>query len=266
MTDIALWQYVTFAGSAFAAGIVDAIVGGGGLLQLPVLLGSLDVGGGVATPLGVNKAVTAIGNTASIAQFWRRNPDSRVDPRILIGPGLIAVVSASVGALFVSNVPIQTLRPIIIVCLLAALVNTLRGTGKGKEQDRSEQSSRGRHAEIRLAAVSTVLGLYDGFVGPGTGTFLLLSHRRLLRRTLTDSLATTKIIQCGMNIGGAAVLLSQGVFVWHLILLMGACSMGGASIGARIALNGKDQLIKRVLVAAVLATVVKLIYDQISSW
>ena len=263
MTDIDLWHYVLFVGVAFIAGIVDAIVGGGGLLQLPVLLGTLGVGGAVATPLGVNKAVTAIGNTASIAQFWRRNPDSRIDPKILIGPGSIAVASASLGALFVSHVPIEVLRPIIIVCLLGALIYTLR-SGRKRSPDATAHSSPVHRAGLKLSAVSTVLGLYDGFVGPGTGTVLLLAHRKLLQRTLTDSLATTKIIQCGMNVGGATVLLSQGVFAWQLILLMGAFSMVGALIGARIALYGKDELIRRVLVASVLATIAKLVYDQMT--
>lgn len=265
MTDIDIWQYAVFLGVAFVAGVVDAIVGGGGLLQLPVLLGTLGASGIVATPLGVNKAVTAIGNTASIAQFWRRNPQSRVDPKILIGPGSIAVGAASLGALFVSQVPIDVLRPIIIVCLLGALVYTIHSGRTKTLQESDGQLPSVHRAGLKLSAVSTVLGLYDGFVGPGTGTMLLLAHRKLLQRTLTDSLATTKIIQCGMNVGGAAVLLAQGQFLWQLILMMGAFSMLGALIGARIALFGKDKLIRKVLVASVLATIAKLVYDQVAA-
>ena len=78
-------------------------------------------------------------------------------------------------------------------------------------------------------------------------------------------LATTKIIQCGMHVGGAAVLLAQGQFLWQLILMMGAFSMLGALIGARIALFGKDKLIRKVLVASVLATIAKLVYDQVAA-
>lgn len=128
-------------------------------------------------------------------------------------------------------------------------------------------SQRNRPAiHARLCGVSSGLGLYDGLIGPATGTFLLLAHRKILARSLTDSLGTTKIIQCAMNFGGAAVLLSKGIFIWPLIVVMGSANIAGSAIGARLALARGDKLIRVLLVVAVLGTVAKLIYDQWGSY
>lgn len=260
--DIPLWQVSAFVVVAFVAGVIDAIIGGGGLLQLPFLLGGLSFGG-TATSLGVNKAVTGIGNVCSAYVYWMRNPQTRVDWRIMASSGAAAVLFAMTGALLATFVPLDYFRPFVIVVLLAILWFVITGRNKVRDNVAAKPSS---HPHARLCGVSSGLGLYDGLIGPATGTFLLLAHRKILARSLIDSLGTTKIIQCAMNIGGAVVLLSKGIFIWPLIVVMGFANIAGSTIGARLALARGDKLIRVVLVVAVLGTVAKLVYDQWCSY
>jgi uncharacterized membrane protein YfcA len=259
--EISSWQVLAFVGVAFVAGVVDAIVGGGGLLQMPFLLGNLPTAG-TATPLGVNKAVTAIGNVCSATAYWLRNPQTRVDWRSMALSGTTAVAFTMLGALLAASIPLNYFRPIAIVILLTVLWFVV--TGRNKTIAQTQSPPRGQ-SEARLCAVSGGLGLYDGLFGPATGTLLLLSHRRILARSLKDSLGPTKVIQCSMNVGGALVLLWRGTFLWPLIIIMGVASVAGSAIGAKLALARGDKLIRVVLVVAVLATIGKLVYDQMQA-
>lgn len=253
------------------AGLVDAIVGGGGLVQLPFLLAVLP-GLGTATPLGINKAVSALGNISSAAVYWRRNPGTRLNRQLLAWSGTVAVLCAMAGALLASGLPIGLFRPIVIVVLVAILWLVVRGRlarpaaaaapSSTPGASSAGASSPGGGVNLPLAASSGVIGLYDGIIGPAAGSFLLLSHQRILRRSLVDSLGTAKVIQCCMNIGGAAVLISRGPTSWPLIALLGVANIAGSAIGARLTLRGGDVFVRAVLVLAVLATVGKLAHDQ----
>src|SRR5690606_41245389 len=108
----------------FAAGLIDAVVGGGGLVQLPVLLSAMP--GATAVPLGVNKSVSAVGNIASAAVYWRRNPGSRIDLRLLAWSGGAAVGCAMRGARLATAISMEVFRPLVIAALLAVPVLTGR--------------------------------------------------------------------------------------------------------------------------------------------
>jgi uncharacterized membrane protein YfcA len=252
------WQVGLLIAVAFLAGLIDAIVGGGGLLQLPFLLAAFPAGG-TATPLGVNKSVSAVGNVSSAAVYWIHNPRTRVDLRVLATSGVLAVTAASAGALLAAYIPMSYFRPFVIVVLLAVLWIVLTGRNKPAEATVGPPP---RHAHLRLSVASGGIGVYDGLVGPATGTFLLLAHRRILHRSLTDSLGTAKIVQCCMNVGGAAVLLAKGSLIWPLIAAMGAANLIGSAMGARVTLARGDTFVRAVLVVAVLGTIGKLAYDQ----
>jgi uncharacterized membrane protein YfcA len=256
--DIPLWQILTLVGVAFLAGTIDAIVGGGGLLQLPLLLGVFPHLG-TATPLGVNKAVSAMGNVSSAVFYWIHNPKTRINWKIMASSGSMAVIFTILGALLAAYIPISYFRPFVIAILLMVLwvVVTRRNS---VEIEIDVKGSPRPH--IHLGAVSGCIGLYDGLVGPATGTFLLLAHRRILGRSLTDSLGTAKIIQCCMNMGGAAVLLAKGIFLWPLIVMMGTANIAGSALGARLTLARGDSFVRVILVIAVLGTIGKLAYDQ----
>ncbi|URM92831.1 TSUP family transporter [Streptomyces sp. MRC013] len=245
---------------ALLAGVIDAIVGGGGLVQLPFLLAVLP-GFGTATPLGVNKAVSALGNLSSAAVYWRRNPGTRVDVRLLAWSGTVAVAGAVAGALVAASLSVQTLRPVVIAVLVAVLWLVVSGR-LARTAQAGPAPAPGRRTRLPLTAASGAIGLYDGVVGPATGSFLLLAHQRVLRRSLVDSLGTAKAIQCCMNLGGAAVLLSAGPTSWPLIALLGLANTAGSALGARLTLRHGDALVRTVLVLAVLATVGKLAHDQ----
>lgn len=254
-----LWQILLLVGIALVAGLIDAIVGGGGLIQLPFLLGAIPHLG-TATPLGINKAVSALGNVSSAVVYWWKNPKTRVDWQIMAWSGTAAIACAMGGALLAASIPIDYFRPFVIVVLIGVLWAVV--SGRNATTDDTAVTTAAHRPHLKLSIASGGIGLYDGLVGPATGSFLLLAHRRILRRSLLDSLGTAKVIQCCMNTGGAAVLLAKGVVIWPLILLMGAANLGGSALGARITLTQGDKFIRVVLTLAVLGTIGKLAYDQ----
>ncbi|MFW5416424.1 TSUP family transporter [Nocardiopsis sp. CNT-189] len=268
--DAGPWMLLLLVAGGFAAGLIDAIVGGGGLLQLPVLLSVMP--GGTAVPLGVNKSVSAVGNVASAAVYWRRNPGSRIDLRLLAWSGGAAVGCAMLGAWIATGISMELFRPLVIAALLAVLGFTVRGwvkeaRGGGAAAGAPENPAAGAGApgvRGRLAGASAAIGVYDGLIGPATGSFLLLAFRRILGGRLVDALATAKVVQCLMNIGGAAVFAALTALPWPLIALLSAANLTGSAIGARIALSRGDRLVKTLLVAGVLATVAKLCWDHFS--
>jgi len=253
----------------FAAGLIDAVVGGGGLVQLPVLLSAMP--GATAVPLGVNKSVSAVGNIASAAVYWRRNPGSRIDLRLLAWSGGAAVGCAMLGAWIATAISMEVFRPLVIAALLAVLVFTVRGWVKEARGAGAAEAPGGPATGAgapgtrgKLAGSSAAIGVYDGLIGPATGSFLLLAFRRILGGRLVDALATAKIIQCLMNIGGAAVFAALTALPWPLIALLSAANLVGSAIGARLALSKGDRLVKTLMAAGVLATIAKLCWDHFS--
>ncbi|WP_197085274.1 TSUP family transporter [Saccharothrix sp. ST-888] len=153
------------------AGLVDAVVGGGGLVQLPFLLAMIP-GLGTATPHGINKAVSALGNISSAAVYWRRNPGTRLNRRLLAWSGTVAVLCAVGGALVTASLPIELFRPIVIVVLLVILWLVVKGRLSPSAAVGASPSP-GRGINLPLAASSGMIGLYDRIIGPAAGSFLL---------------------------------------------------------------------------------------------
>lgn len=148
-------QIAMLVGIAFLAGLIDAIVVGGGLLQLPLLLGAIPHFG-TATPLGVNKAVSAVGNVSSAIVYWVRNPKTRIDWRLLSSSGAAAISCAVLGALLAASIPISYFRPFVMVVLLAVLWVVVTGRNEVGGQVRMVDS---RRPHLRMGAVSSGIGL-----------------------------------------------------------------------------------------------------------
>ncbi|MFK3979889.1 sulfite exporter TauE/SafE family protein [Micromonospora sp. NPDC050397] len=242
--------------AAGVAGWVDAVVGGGGLLLLPALLIAAP---GVPLPvaLGTNK-VAAIAGTATAAVTYARR--TKVD-WWLAGPAAgLAVLTAGVGALLAGVVPAGAYRPVVLVVLVLVVVFVTLRPRLGVVALPSRRT-RGR-VVLAVVAAGGVIALYDGLIGPGTGTFLVLTFTALVGADFLHGSAMAKVVNAGTNLGALVVFGAAGQVWWTLGAAMAVCNVVGAAVGARMALRRGAGFVRVVLLVVVLALVTKLGYDQ----
>ncbi|RSS79811.1 TSUP family transporter [Streptomyces sp. WAC06614] len=257
MPDISLTMIIVLCAAAAAAGWIDAVVGGGGLLLLPALMLGLPSNVPLTHALGTNKAVAIVGTTGAAVTFARKAP---VDVRTAVRIGLAAMAGAMGGALLAGVFSKDTMRPVIMVVLLLVAAFVLFRPSFGATAA-TGPVGRGRVvAAILLAGLG--IGFYDGLIGPGTGTFLVLSLTALLHLDLLTASATAKIVNVGTNAGALAVFATRGDVLWQLAALMAAFNLLGGMAGARMALRKGSGFVRGVLLTVVVALVVKLGLEQ----
>ncbi|MFD6420082.1 sulfite exporter TauE/SafE family protein [Streptomyces sp. NPDC060194] len=260
MPDISLTTVVVLCLAALAAGWVDAVVGGGGLLMLPTLLLGLPQNLPAAYALGTNKAVAIVGTTGAAVTYARRVP---VDVRTAVRIGLAAVAGSMAGAFFAAGIGNDVLRPVIMVVLLGVGAFVILRPGFGTAP---AAAAPGVAGPKRIAAAILIAGLgigfYDGLFGPGTGTFLVLALTAVLHLDLVRASATAKIVNVCTNAGALAMFAHQGTVLWQLAGLMAVFNLAGGVIGARTALRKGSGFVRVVLLTVVVALVAKLAYEQ----
>ncbi|GAA3065183.1 hypothetical protein GCM10020000_56180 [Streptomyces olivoverticillatus] len=195
--DISLTTLLMLCLAALAAGWIDAVVGGGGLLQLPALLVGLPQMA-PAQVLGTNKAVAICGTTAAAFAYMRK---ATLDIRTALRIGLAALGGSLAGAFFASGINSAVLRPLIMAVLLAVLAFVLLRPSFGTAAAPGGPVSRRRMAGAVLGA-GLGIGFYDGLIGPGTGTFLVLALVAILHMDLVTASGTAKIVNVCTNVGG----------------------------------------------------------------
>ncbi|MFE9607442.1 sulfite exporter TauE/SafE family protein [Streptomyces sp. NPDC006012] len=257
MPDIALPVVVLLCLAALAAGWIDAVVGGGGLLLLPALLLGLPAHTPAAYALGTNKAVAIVGTTGAAVTYARRAP---VDVRNAVRIGLAALAGSSAGAFFAAGMSTDVLKPVIMVVLLAVAAFVILRPAFGAAPAAGPAGRRRILAAIGLAGLG--IGFYDGLVGPGTGTFLVLALTAVLRLDLVTASGTAKIVNCCTNAGALAMFAWQGTVLWRLAALMAVFNLVGGTLGARTALKKGSGFVRIVLLTVVFALVANLAYEQ----
>jgi uncharacterized membrane protein YfcA len=249
-------QMTTLLTAAGAAGWVDAVVGGGGLILIPAVLLAFP-GISPATALGTNKLAAISGTTTAAVTYLRR---TRIDLVIAGTAGGLALVFAGLGALSAAHVPTAWFRPVIMAMLLAVALFVAFKPAFGAVQGGTAPTMRRRIAAAVLAGC--VIGFYDGCFGPGTGTFLILTFTSLLFLEFVQSSATAKVVNAGTNLGALLIFATGGHVLWGIGLGMAVCNTVGARLGAMTALRRGTGFVRAALVALVTVMVVKLGYDQ----
>ena len=242
--------------AAALAGWVDAVVGGGGLLLLPALLVAAP-GMPPATALGTNKLAAIAGTSTAALTYARR---TTLDWAVVGPAAALAVVCAGLGAALAGAVPPEAYRPVVLVVLVSvALFVVLRprlGTVAVPQ----------RRTRVRVVVAVLVAGVgiatYDGLIGPGTGTFLVVAFTALLGADFLHGSAMAKVINAGTNAGALVVFAVTGHVWWLLGAAMAVCNIVGAMVGARMALRRGSGFVRVVLLVVVFALVGKLGYDQ----
>lgn len=236
--------------AALLAGFVDAVVGGGGLIQLPALL--LVPGMGPVQALATNKLGSVFGTLTSSVTYVRR---VRPDLRTALPMAALAFGGSAGGAAVAVLLPAQVFRPVIIVALLAVALHTWRRPGLGAQ---TVLRFTGRHHLGAAAGVGVVIGFYDGILGPGTGSFLVFALVGVLGYDFLQASAQAKITNVATNLGALTVFAPQGHVLWWLGLGMGAANLVGGYLGARTAIARGTPFIRGFLLVVVTVLIARL--------
>ncbi|WP_153450748.1 sulfite exporter TauE/SafE family protein [Streptomyces smaragdinus] len=256
MHDISLVTLLTLCLAAAAAGWIDAVVGGGGLILLPALLVGLP-DHRPAQLLGTNKAVAIVGTSAAAVTYARRAP---VDVRLAVRIGGTALIGSSCGALLAAGINSDLLRPLIMVVLVGVLAFVMLRPAFGTAPAGAPAGRARIWAAIGVGGLG--IGFYDGLIGPGTGTFLVIALTAILRLDLVNASATAKIVNTCTNLGALVMFSAQGAVLWRLAAVLAVFNLGGGLLGARMALKKGAGFVRGVLVVVVLGLVAKLAWDQ----
>ena len=238
--------------AAFAAGWVDAVVGGGGLLLLPALM-VVAPQLGTATALGTNKLAAICGTSTAAVAYARR---TKIDWRVAGPAAGLALLCSGCGAALAGAVPASAYRPVIIAVLVAVAVFVTVRPRMGLSEQPEKRTTRRRGLVVALAG--GLIAVYDGLVGPGTGTFLVLAFTTVVGADFVHGSAMAKIVNTATNLGALVVFAATGNVAWLLGAAMAVCNIGGALLGARMALRRGAGFVRIVLLVVVLALIARL--------
>jgi uncharacterized protein len=242
---------VLLVSTAFVAGLVDAIAGGGGLFTVPALLA---VGLPPGLALATNKGQAAPGALASFVTFFRRGGIDR--QRAPLGFAL-GFVGSLLGARLLLGMRPEPLRPIIALLLLFALAFMLL-----RSRIRARKTPLAR-PKLTLALIAFMLGTYDGFFGPGTGSLLIVFFVTLFGDSPLFASGNAKVVNLGSNLAAFLLFAWRGAICWQLALPMAAANVAGARLGAHLALRRGDRFVQVMVTVVVLAVVFKLSFDML---
>ncbi|GGK62084.1 TSUP family transporter [Ornithinimicrobium pekingense] len=253
--DASVLVFLALAG--LAAGFVDAVVGGGGLIQLPALLVGLP-GASPVQLLATNKLGSIMGTTTSSVTYVRR---VRPDLRTAVPLALAAFVGSLGGAALAFLISKEAFNPIILTVLVAVGVYTLARPSMGQMQAlRFGHRHPRRHLATALL-IGAAVGAYDGVLGPGTGSFFVFALVSVLGYGFLEASAKAKIANVATNLAALAVFVPQGAVLWKAGLVMGACNVVGGYLGARVAVARGSGFVRVFFVVVLAAFVVKIGWD-----
>ena len=251
MGEPTLWTLLLLGGAGLLAGWVDAVVGGGGLVQLPALL----LGFPNAAPvqiLGTNKLASVCGTTVSSVTYYRR---VRPDPRTFGPLMLLAFTGSLCGALAASHIPKAAFDPIVLAVLVLVGGYVLFRPSVGEV---TMLRFAGHQHVVAAMVAGAVIGFYDGALGPGTGSFFVFTLVGLLGYNFLEASAKARMANWATNVAALCVFVPQGAVMWKVGLAMGACNLLGGYLGARTAVAKGGRFVRVVFVVVVGAFVVKI--------
>ncbi len=262
---LSAWATAGLVLAALAAGMVDAVAGGSGVIAVPALLAA---GLPPHLALGTNKAQGVFGTCASTLRYARAG---LLDPRRARVTFPAGLAGSLCGAALVLLVPPSTLRPVVLVLLVGvAVALALRPAPRNRTPTATPNSTPNspstwarRAPRLAAAAVALVLGAYDGFFGPGAGTFLILAFAFLFDLPLQRASADAKPVNFASNLAALALFSARGAVLWEVALPMAAAQFAGGWLGAHLAVRGGDRLVRAVVLLVVLALVSKLAADML---
>jgi uncharacterized membrane protein YfcA len=247
-------EILTLCGFAFVAGLVDAVVGGGGLIQLPALLIMLPQTA-IASILGTSKFVSIAGTTIAVQQYAKQQ---KIEWQNTIPAMVTAFIFSFLGARVTSLLNPSLMRPVILGLLIAVAIYTFNKKDFGLLQisklSRSQQC-------LYSVAIGCVIGFYDGFFGPGTGSFLIFAFVGIFGYSFLSASASAKVINFATNLAAILYFASTNNIIYFLGIPMAICNILGAFVGTKLAIKNGSQFVRKLFLVIVSLLILKLGYD-----
>lgn len=235
--------------AAFVAGMIDAIAGGGGLITIPALLAA---GVPPVAAIATNKLQSTIGTGGAVIAFARRG---HIDWRKFAVPVAASFAGSAVGAFILTRVD-STFLSALLPALLIAMALYYCFAPRMSDADRHS-----RAGPLALAGVAMVIGCYDGFFGPGTGSFFTTALVAVFGLGLIRAVAHAKVLNLASNVAGLAVLVAGGHVLWIIGLAMAVGSAAGGQAGAHFAMRFGAGIARPLLIVSSLALTARLLAD-----
>ena len=239
---------------AFAAGFVDAIVGGGGLIQLPAALIMLPQFP-VASVIGSLK-IPSFSGTGFAAYQYLKKVDLNI--KLLLLMMAVAMSAAFAGSQLLTMVHNDFMKPIILIVLTFVAIYTYSKKNFGLHEEKNLSPKR---KLIYTILISTIIGFYDGFIGPGAGSFLILAFITLLGFDFLHASANAKMVNLATNCGSIILFTIKGSIIWSIAIPMAVSNALGGIIGARLAINKGNQFIRVFFLLVIIGTLIRFAYD-----
>ena len=248
------WAFAALCVLAFFAGFVDSVVGGGGLIQTPALLVLLPTVP-IATVFGTNKIASVCGTSMALAQIAR---NVAVPWRMLFPGAMVAALFAFLGARSVTFIDPAIMKPIILLLLVGVAIFTFMRKDFGNLHTPKWPESTQRLISMGIGAV---LGFYEGFFGPGTGSFLIFAFIGLLGFNFLTASASAKVINITTNLSATAWFAWSGNIIYQLAIPMAICNVAGAAVGARLAIKKGGGFLRVFFLLVMCALILRYAYD-----
>ncbi|MFC3399214.1 TSUP family transporter [Microbacterium amylolyticum] len=238
------------------AGWVDAVVGGGGLIQLPAYM--LVPGITPLQALATNKLSSIMGTSVAAATYAKR---VKPDPRTALPLAVAALAGAIGGAMLATYIPEDAFTPIILVVLIGVGMFTVF---KPKMGVATVQRWQGKKHILAATIIGLTIGVYDGALGPGTGSFFVIALVSIAGYAFMPASALGKIANFCTNLGALIFFVPAGHVIWGLGLAVGGANLVGGWLGARMAVSRGSRFVRVVFICVIAALILKLSYDLIS--
>jgi uncharacterized membrane protein YfcA len=246
--------YAFLAFFAFLAGLIDSVTGGGGLIQLPALLVAFP-SAPLALLFGTNKFAGVFGTLVATIRYCRAQPL----PALTVGVSATsAFIFSFLGARSVSLLDPAILRPLVIIALVLVLVYTICKPTIGGVH--APKLSPVRQSIVALC-IGGVLGFYDGFFGPGTGSFILFAFVTLLGFDFVRASASAKVVNVATNVAALAFFIPSGNVRYDVGLVMALASVAGSLVGVQLALTKGARFVRLVFIVVVVALLAKQVHQ-----
>lgn len=241
-----------------SAGFVDAMAGGGGLIQLPALLIGLP-NRDIALILGTNKVPSVFGTAAAARNYFE---NIKPDIPLTLTMMLPAFIGSMAGAALAASVPVSFFRPFIVLLLITVAIYTWRKPQLGMAENL--KFTRNKRL-VLVALIGFLIGFYDGIFGPGTGTFLVFFLVSVIGYAFLKASGTAKLVNLSTNIGAILSFHLTGHIWWQLGLLLAFANVTGAIIGSHLAIKGGSALVRKVFLLVVFLLITRVAWDTFIS-
>jgi len=240
---------------AFCAGAIDAAVGGGGLIQIPAIMGAMPQLA-PATVFGTNKLASICGTASAAFSFLRK---VQLPWKLLSVIGLCAFLSSFVGAACVSMIPTDILRPFVLLMLIVIAIYTFMKKQFGQLH---VQQTLNRKMLLLAALGSVLIGFYDGIFGPGTGSFFIFYFIRYLQVDFLHASALSKIANFMTNLAALSFFIPTGHVLFMVGAMMALANITGSLVGVRLAFKYGSGFIRIVFLILVSVLIVRMAYQM----